>query len=143
MRRLTNILISILLTILFLSCLNCKNPFKEEKKKQEIIILVDDYLIESGRYILFWDGKDKNKKYIEPGKYIVFLEIKDWQDQEFITAETGGKVGKNNKSRFEPGFWYSPDLEEPFPNPFQIKSGVNIPVLISEPSRVKLTIFKD
>lgn len=108
-----------------------------------VIELIDDYFIESGQYIFFWDGKDKNNEYIEPGKYIVILEIKNWQDQEILTAEKGGKHGRNDNSHYEPGYWLYDDLLEPDPNPFQIMSGVNIPVRLSEPARITLRIYQD
>ncbi len=132
----------ILLILTGLLCLFCKNPFKEERKKERIIILVDDYLGETGRYIFYWEGKNDKKQYIEPGEYIVLLEIKNWQDQTIVTAQKGGKEGANNESRFEPGYWMYHDLEDPYPDPFKIKDGVNIPVLISEPARIILSVYK-
>lgn len=141
-RKLNILLIGISIITLFLFS-TCRNPLAEDEKKQKIIILVDDYIIDTGRYIFYWEGLDENNKYIQPGKYIVLLEIKDWQDQEFIEAIRGGTKGKNDESRFEPGYWNSHDLEEPYPNPYEIQSGINIPVLLSEPARVKLTVYKD
>jgi len=133
-----------LITIILLGFhfLFCENPFKEERKKERINILVDDYLLETGRYIFYWEGKNDKKEYIEPGEYIILLEIKNWQDQTIITAQKGGKESANDESRFEPGYWLYHDLEDPFPDPFRIKAGVNIPVLISEPARIKLSVYK-
>ncbi|MDZ7724564.1 MAG: hypothetical protein U5R06_17615 [candidate division KSB1 bacterium] len=121
----------------------CENPLKDEQKKEQVIELIDEYFVEPGQYIFFWDGRDKTGNYIEPGKYIVLLEIKNWQDQETLTAEKGGKHGKNDNAHYEPGYWLYDDLLEPEPNPFQIMSGVNIPVRLSEPTRIILRIYKD
>ena len=121
----------------------CENPLEEEQKKERILIFMDEYLVESGRYILYWDGKDDERKYVEPGRYIVLLEIKDWQDQEYIVAESGGKPDANNRARLEPGYWLSNDLETPVPDTFRVESGTNFPVVLSAPNRVKISIYKD
>ncbi len=121
----------------------CENPLKEEQKKERVLIFADDYLAETGRYVLYWDGKNEQRKYVEPGRYIVLLEIKDWQDQEYIVAEPGGKPQENNRARFEPGYWLSNDLETPFPDTFRVESGTNIPIVLSAPNRVKISIYKD
>ncbi len=123
--------------------IQCSNPFKSEEKKELVIHLVDDYFPYTGRQIFYWDGRDKNKKYVEPGRYIVLLTIKDWQDQLYIEVEPGGKEDANNEEHLEPGFWANYELEPPYPDPFQVQSGVNIPVLISQPARIKIDIYKD
>jgi hypothetical protein len=128
--------------ITLLIALSC-NPFKEEKKKELVKVLVNDYLGETGRYVVYWDGKDKNGKYIFAGKYIYLLEVKDFQDQDFMTAEEGGRPGANNQEHFETGIWSNFELEPASPNPFKIKDGVNIPFLVSQPATVKISIFKD
>lgn len=122
----------------FCLLVSCKNPVSAQK----VIILIDDYLIDGGKYVFYWDGKNEDKQYVEPGDYVVVLEIKDWQQQEIITAIKGGSPGENNQSHFEPGFWQYPELLEPFPNPFKVQSGVNIPILLPGSSRVRITIFK-
>ena len=136
------------LTIYTLICciffsLQCSNPLKNEEKKELVIHFIDDILELTGRYVFFWDGKDENNQLVEPGKYIILLVIKDWQDQTYVMVDPGGKPNINDKSHFEPGYWLSPELEAPYPDPFQVQSGVNIPVLIAEPARVKINIYKD
>ena len=121
----------------------CENPLSEEKKKQQVLLFIDDYFPEIGRYFFYWDGKDENRKYVNPGRYIVLLEIKDFQDQHYITIEEGGKPNQNDKSHFEPGFWTYTELEPTDPNPFKVQSGTNIIMRLSEPSRVKIRIYKD
>lgn len=131
----------IVFILLFLTA--CENPLKEEQKKERVLIFFDEYVRETGRYILYWDGKDENRNYVDPGRYIVLLEIKDWQDQEYIVVQDGGKAGKNNQSRFEPGYWLSNDLEVPFPDTFRVASGTNIPFVLSGPNPVTISIYKD
>lgn len=138
-----SILIALIALLSFIWLSSCKNPFKDEQKKEMVIKLIDEYFSASGQYIFFWDGKNKNNEYIEPGEYIVILEIKNWQDQEYMTAERGGKEGRNDNSHYEPGYWNYDDLLEPDPNPFQIMSGVNIPVRLSEPAHLTLRIYKN
>jgi len=132
----------IALLLVFFS-MQCSNPFKSDEKKELVIHLVDDYFQFTGRQIFFWDGKDKNKKHVEAGRYIVLLTIKDWQDQLYITADPGGKLEANDQQHFEPGFWANYELEPPYPDPFQVLAGVNIPVLIANPARIKVDIYKD
>jgi hypothetical protein len=135
-----------LLLFCFIGCLlflTCKNPLREDKKKQQIIILIDDRFVEGGKYVFYWDGKNDDKQYIEPGDYIIVLEVKDWQEQEIVTALKGGAANENNQARFEPSFWQYNELQPPFPNPFKVQSGVNIPILLSGPSRAKITIYKN
>ncbi len=126
------------LSLLLLLVGGCSNPVSHEK----VILLIDEYLSESGRYVFYWNGMDENKKYVDPGDYIVLFEIKDWQQQETITAVKGGVPNENNQSHFEPGFWQYNELEAPYPNPFKVQSGVNIPILLARPARVKIAIYK-
>lgn len=135
------IISSLLIAALF--TIQCSNPFKSDEKKELVIHLVDDYYPYTGRQVFFWDGRDKKQKYVEPGRYIVLLTIKDWQDQLYIEAEPGGKFEANDQQHLEPGFWASDELEPPYPDPFQVQAGVNIPVLISKAARIKIDIYKD
>ncbi len=123
----------------------CKNPFKsEEPTKQRIRILMNnEYLVDTGRYVAYWDGKNSDGNYIAAGKYIVLLEAKDFNDQVYVTAEEGGKPGANNQQQVELGFYSRYALESPFPNPFKVLSGVNIPFLVPQAGRVKISIYKD
>jgi hypothetical protein len=122
----------------FLFALTCNNPVSLDK----MIILIDDYFIDGGRYVFYWNGLDDNKKLVAPGDYIVVFEIKDWQEQETVTAIKGGTANENNQARFEPSFWQYNELQPPFPNPFKVQSGVNISILLIGPSRVKITVYK-
>jgi hypothetical protein len=133
------------LALFALLMLQCKNPFKsDDPKKQRIIILINnEYLTDTGRYVAFWNGKDSNGKYVAAGKYIILMEAKNFNDQNFVTAQEGGKNEDNNNQHVEPGFWSHYELEAAFPNPFKIQSGVNIPFLVPEIGRVRITIYKD
>lgn len=135
--------VSIFFFLAILLSLRCSNPLKNEEKKELVIHFIDDVLELSGKYIFFWDGKDENRKHVESGRYIIVLNIKDWQDQAYISVDPGGKLESNDESRFEPGYWLHHELLAPYPDPFQVQSGVNIPILIAEPARVKINIYKD
>ena len=137
--------LSLFLMIIFVivTTITCSNPFEEETLKEEVIVLLHEYLGESGRYVIYWDGKDKNDKYISPGKYIYLLDIKGVQDQDYLRALEGGKPGENNEGHFEPGVWTHTELQPAYPDPFKVYAGINIPFLLSVPGTVKLTIYKD
>lgn len=129
--------------VLLCGLLCCSSPTKEENKKQRVRLLVDDVFEETGRYVFYWDGKDDNKKYVKPGRYIYAMQTKEYDSWEYVTVNTGGKTGANNEEHFEPGFWHSFELEEAFPNPFELEAGTNIPFLVSEKARVKILIYKE
>jgi len=136
-------ILSIIIIVASFGILRCSNPADKEKERIVIRILVDDYLEDTGRYVFYWDGKDKNRKYITPGKYIYAIQTKTFQDFDYFTAEAGGKEGENNEEHLEPGFWNDFELEKAYPDPFKIMSGVNIPFLLSEPAKVKITIYQE
>ena len=133
----------ILVFFLVLFSLQCSNPLDENEKKELVLHFIDDVFDLSGKYIFFWDGKDENKQHVEPGRYIILLSIRDWQDQTYVSIDPGGKLEANDESHFEQGYWLNHELLPPYPDPFQVQSGVNIPVLIAEPARVKINIYKD
>ena len=138
--------IALLLGFCFIATLifgsGCKNPLEEEQKKPLIRELLNEDLSELGRYIVYWDGKDKNGDTVAAGEYIVLLELDNgYQEQDFVTAQTGGKPGFNNQGNYIPGFFDDTHLETPFPDPFQVLSGVNLPFTLHRPSRVKLRIY--
>lgn len=141
--KLQNKIICILLFSLLL--LQCDNIFKHDDKKEKVRTLIDHYFmdIDIGRWIFYWDGKDDDGILVEPGRYIILLEIEDFQDQEYVTAEKGGKTDANNEAHFTVEYWMYHDLLEPYPNPFRVESGVNIPVIVAEPARVRVRIYKD
>lgn len=123
--------------------LSCQNPLKEEKKKEKVITFIDDYLIDGGKYYFYWNGMDENRTFVDAGDYIVLFEVKDLQMQEMVTAQSGGTPNENNVSRFEPSFWRDNELLEPFPNPFKVQSGLNVPIHLASAARVKISIYKN
>ncbi|MBN1480337.1 hypothetical protein JXA70_08710 [candidate division KSB1 bacterium] len=138
------IILACFVVVSILISIQCSNPFKSEEKKELVNYFFNDILELTGRYVLYWDGKDNNNNYITPGRYIIVLIIKDWQDQLYVTAEPGGKVGANDKSHFEPGYWQFNELEPTDPDSsFQIQAGVNIRFLLAEPAHVRINIYKD
>ena len=133
-----------ILSFILMVALSCENPLKEEKKKEEVLRFIDDYF-ESGRYTQFWDGKNNKKEWISPGKYIYVMEARDFSDQYFMTAESGGTGKLKDSTSFEPGAWYTFELWQNSPEPFKIRDGTNIrfQVPVGSPTRVRITIYKD
>jgi hypothetical protein len=121
----------------------CENPLKEEKKKEPVRILVEEYLDSAGKYFIFWNGKNDEGNFVPPGKYIYALEIKDWQDQDYVEVLAGGKIGQNNDAHFEAFISNYDQLLRAYPDPFQVQSGVNIPLILKAPAFIKLSIYKD
>ena len=122
---------------------SCKNPVKEDEKKE---LVRREYLeaAPQGRHIYYWDGLDEDGNYITPGKYIILIEIKQFQDQVFVTAEDGGKPRKNDTGMYYfAEFYHAHQLLHAEPDPFKIKEGVNITILLSETATVKISMYKD
>ncbi len=134
-----------LLLLLSLLSLQCKNPFKDdEPEKERVLILVNnEYFTDTGRYVLFWNGKNEDSSFVSAGKYIILMEAKNFNDQISVTAQEGGKNGSNNKAHVELGYYSRYELESVDPNPFKVQSGVNISIIIPQVGRVKITIYKD
>jgi hypothetical protein len=132
-----------LFMIFSIATMQCSNPAKDEPQKERVRLLVDDTFEDTGRYVFYWDGKDDNQKYVAPGKYIYAMQTKDYDSWDYITVNAGGKQGKNNEEHFEAGFWNNFELEDAYPNPFELQAGANIPFLVSEPARIKIIIYKD
>ncbi len=123
--------------------LSCKNPLKEETRK----ILVHEEIFYSapmGRYVYYWNGKDLKNKYVTPGKYYILLEVKDFQDQDFINAVEGGKPGEGESTFYYYNeIWHTNELGEIKPNPFPILSGCTITFILNGTATAKLSIYKD
>ena len=133
----------ITLLLASVTALTCSNPLKESQpEKTKVRILVDDNLA-PGRWVFYWDGKNENGDLQAPGKYLYAMETKDFDEVSYMTAEAGGKENTNNEEHYEAGTWFNYDLEESYPEPFKIRDGVNIPFLVKETARIKITIFKD
>lgn len=142
MKKFKNTIVLLLLASCILS-LYCENPLKEDKKKQ---LIREEYYYSApmGRYIYYWDGKDDAGQYISPGKFIVLLEVKSFQDQDFVIAEEGGKTGQEDPDiYYYPEFWSTNELGEIKPNPFKIYSGCTITFILAGTGTAKLSIYKD
>lgn len=137
----------LLLITILISSFACENPLKEEKTKPLVIEILDNEPLDPGRYVVYWDGKNKDKEYIDPGTYIILLEIRGDQDQDFVNAVPGGKPGENNKYdtfvHYQVGYYPFDHLEAPDPDPFQVFSGVTLPFVLHNGGNVSLSIFKD
>jgi hypothetical protein len=131
-----------LLAIAFI-LLQCKNPLSEDKKK----LLVHEEIFYSapmGRYVYFWNGKDLNGKYVTPGKYDILLEIRDFQDQDFVNAVAGGKQTDDESTFYYYNeIWHTNELGEIKPNPFPILSGCTITFILNGSATATLSIYKD
>ena len=140
-KRLAIVLVSIVIFSFFLSC---KNPMKEEKNKE---LVREWYYTQApmGRYVHYWNGQDKDGKYVATGKYIILMEVKDSQDQINVTAIDGGKPLANDEGDFYFNeIHYDYMLLVPDPDPFRVREGVNIPFLVGDfAASVKLSIYKD
>jgi len=122
---------------------HCKNPLAEDQKKP---LVLEEYFYSApmGRYVYYWDGKDQNGKYITPGRYIVLIEVKGWQDQDYVQAVEGGKVGAEDPGiYYYPEFWSTVELGEIKPNPFKIYAGCTITFIHNGSGTVRLAIYKD
>lgn len=138
-----NVLYITMLLLAGVTALTCSNPLKESQpEKTKIRLLVDDNL-GPGRWVFYWDGKNDNGELQAPGKYLYAMETKDYDQVSYMTAEDGGKENANNEEHFEAGIWFDYELQDSYPEPFKIRAGVNIPFLVKETARIKITIFKD
>ncbi|OPZ81229.1 MAG: hypothetical protein BWY77_00738 [bacterium ADurb.Bin431] len=133
---------------LFLLCaalLNtgCKNPLSEEKNKKLVHEAVF-YDAPMGRYVYFWNGRDLQNRYVTPGKYYFVLEVKDFQDQDYVTAVEGGKQSDAESSYYYYNeIWHTNELGKIEPNPFPIMAGCTVTFILNGSAAAKLSIYQD
>ena len=138
------ILSGILLILITIFTL-CENP---SSVKQTIVIktLVRGKL-QTGKYSVFWDGKDESNKFVEPGTYLVWLYARTFTYEIRITALQGGVTGINDSTTAPVyGNWGLTELLQNHPEPFRIQSGTNIPFIIGEDvagQTVEITVRKE
>jgi hypothetical protein len=119
----------------------CKNPLSEEKNKK---LVHQETFYEMGRYDYFWNGRDLDNRYVTPGKYYILLEVRDFQDQDYVTAIDGGKaVDLESGYYYYNEIWRSNELGKIEPNPFPVKEGCTITFIISGEATAKLSIYQD
>ncbi len=129
------------LTIALLT--GCKNPFNEEKTK---VLIRDEvfYNPPMGRYVYYWNGLDNKGKTIKPGRYIVILEMKNFQDQDYVTALEGGKPGSAETGyRYYNEIWTKNELGLIEPNPFHINAGCAITFILNGSGTTTLSIYRE
>ena len=134
----------ILLFLIFIAFISCFGPENEGNKKKVVELLDREYLA-GGRWGLYWDGKNSDGKYISPGKYLYQLQANGFDRVKEMNAIEGGKEGFYRDSLFfHPGYWATFDLDDSYPEPFEIKAGVIIPFQVKGDGAVlTLTIFKE
>ena len=121
--------------------LSCKNPLAEETRKK---LVHQEKFYEMGRYIYFWNGKDLNGRFVTPGKYHILLEVRDFQDQDYVIAIEGGKQGDKESSYYYYNeIWHNNELGRIEPNPFFIKDGCTITFILNGTATAKLSIYQD
>jgi len=131
--------------VVSLSCGNPLNPNDQEPKMRLLVrMLVNDrYIDEPGRYVFFWDGKNDRGEFLSKGVYHFEMKFNELNFHVSCTALEDGEERSNYDAQFELGTVFATELEVPYPNPFHIKSGVNVPVILSESGNLTITIYKD
>ncbi|HNW60529.1 MAG TPA: hypothetical protein PKI62_12690 [bacterium] len=119
----------------------CKNPLSDKKNKK---LVHEEIFYGMGRYVYFWNGKDLDDKYVTPGKYYVVLEVKDFQDQDYVTAIKGGEEsGRESGFYYYNEIWLTNELGKIEPNPFKIEEGCTITFVLNNDATSKLLIYQD
>lgn len=141
MSALSKPLILILLIPFFLTVLHCGKSFWEKGKENALRVLVDTSL-ETGEYIVFWDGKDDQKQTLPAGNYLCRLLTEEFDSEIEMEGHDGGKGISADSSGYIMSSPMHFSLEQNFPNPFYMKNGTNIPFAIPHAVHVQLTIRK-
>ncbi len=119
----------------------CKNPLSDKKNKK---LVHEETFYGMGRYVYFWNGKDLNGKYVTPGKYYVVLEVRDFQDQDYVMAIKGGEEsGRESGFYYFNEIWMTNELGKIEPNPFKIHEGCTITFVLNNDATSKLLIYQD
>ena len=125
---------------LFLFC-NCSDPVSEAEKEATVKTLVEGTLL-TGTHILFWDGADKNNKFVSAGTYYAMLYTQELTYPEYrITALSGG-AGKTNESpiQYIDNMPATTGIEYADPDTFYVEDGTNIHFTLDEDMPIRLTI---
>ena len=123
----------------------CSNPVRDEMKGP-LIRTLSDSVLQPGRYMIYWDGKDDARKPVAAGTYVCFLDAEKDIESIEMTAVDGTKGKPADSTGTGIGYWYMNTnplhylLERNFPNPFYAKDGTNISFEVPEPAYIKLTI---
>jgi len=130
--------------VLFSLCLisfifGCSDHVSEEDKEAIIKTLVSG-AFNSGEYVIFWDGTNDKNVTMGAGTYYVRLYSQTFTHQIEITALAGGAVAVNDSSYFFEGYQPLTQILPNYPDPFQIRSGTNIPFTLNTPATIELTV---
>jgi hypothetical protein len=120
---------------------NCSNPVSEDEKEATVKTIIEGTLL-AGTHILFWDGTDKNNKYVSAGTYYVLLYTQALTYPEYrITALPGG-TGKTNESpiKYIDNMPATTGIEYADPDTFHVEDGTNIHFTLDEDTPIRLTI---
>jgi hypothetical protein len=125
----------------------CSSPTASEKEGPLIrTLLGGDKVLQTGRWMIYWDGKDDAKKTVAAGAYVCFMESENDIESIDLKAVDGTKGKPADSTGTGIGIWHLETnplhylLEQNFPNPFYAKDGTNISFELPEPAHVKLTI---
>jgi hypothetical protein len=126
----------------------CSDPLGGEDKPTHVVTLALPAVLQPGRYLIYWNGKDKNGAAVAPGAYRCVLDAGVTVQEIQMTALAGTKGKSADSTGTGTGIWYFAApvtawiLDQNFPEPFYAADGTNIPFEIPEPSTVVLAIHR-
>jgi hypothetical protein len=122
----------------------CDSP--TEVKKGVLVRTLYEGAGRPGRYLVFWNGQDENKKTVPAGDYVCYLEAEELLPIE-LTA-LNGTGGRRADTLGTSGIMYIPtepflnSLDPNIPEPFYNRDGTNIPFEIAGTGFVRISIHK-
>jgi hypothetical protein len=126
----------------------CSDPLGGENKPTHVVTLPLPNPLRPGRYMVYWDGKDKNKQTVAAGAYRCVLDGGTYVGEIQMTAMDGTKGKPADSTGTGTGLWFFETpaaayvLEQNRPEPFYAKDGTNLLFEIPEPSNVVLAIHR-
>jgi hypothetical protein len=126
----------------------CSSSPLWEKDKDTLVRTLTDNALRPGRYMIYWDGKDKDKKTVSPGKYDCILRAEDYEQRIEMTAMDGTKGEPADSTGTGVGWWYLENspmqyiLEPNIPEPFYAKDGTNISFEIPATTRIQVSVHR-
>ncbi|HDQ44828.1 MAG TPA: hypothetical protein ENN17_04905 [bacterium] len=131
-----------MLAVLFFSC---SDPLSDRDKRTLVRTLIEGS-IDPGKYVIFWDGRDKQREWVAPGEYVCKFWTRDYGQQIEMKALAGDpdRPPRLNDSTLVamPPVPLHFLLEKNRPDPFHVNEGTNIPFDIPYRAAVRLTIHR-
>ena len=126
--------------------LSCSDPLSEEDKDTLVRTLIEGS-IDPGKYVIFWNGKDKNKNLLGGGNYICKFYTRDYGDEIELTAlpvDSSRRIVYNDSTLIAmPPIPLHFVLEQNRPDPFYINEGTNIIFDVPYRASILLTIHRE